>query len=124
MTEQYLNENEYIDAERLKNKNIEPSKISEENRNLQLGKIDGRLLPFYFHRVDRTRKYTKIDNKYGGFITKHFAALDMEIINLQFVMSGSNNGFVREINATDRKINDNRYSEIKLGRFGRMKQEK
>lgn len=112
----------YINKDQLKNKNIEPDAKQSRfvNRNLQLGKINPKLLPFYFHRVDRTTKYTRISEKYGGFVTKRLSEMDMEIVNMQFVMSGSSNGFVREINATERKVNQNQYSEVKLGRFGRM----
>jgi hypothetical protein len=126
MTEEYTEqEDAYVDAPRLQNKTIEPeNRVSRfANRNLQLGNIDKRLLIFYYHQIDRALKYDKLPVEYGGFLTQDLANNDMETINLQFVASGSANGFVREINATQRKINDNRYSEVRLGKFGRMRKQ-
>lgn len=119
MNEEYQ---EYLTQERLKNKAIEPDNKSSRfaNRNLQLGKIHRSLLPFVFHRLDRIIKYDKIPEEYGGFLTKDFSDMENETVNLQFIASGSQDGFVREIIATERKLNDNRYTEVKMGRFGRM----
>jgi len=118
-------QDEFIDTPRLQNKTIEPDhKVSRfANRNLQLGKVPSKLLVFMNHRIDIALRYEKMPLEYGGFLTQQFAEDEMEIINLQMIASGSSDGFVREINATQRKINENKYSEVKLGRFGRMRNE-
>lgn len=108
----------------IKNKSIEPDNkpTSFANRNLQLGKIKDKDLKFLFHKLDKTVKYSKMPFKYGGWITKILAKQDEEIFNLQLIVSGSVDGFVREMNATTRKINDNRIAEMKAGKINFSRQ--
>lgn len=115
----YEEQDDVYDDISLKNKNVEPDKRHTEfaSRNLQLGNIEKRELRFLWHRSDRLMKYDRMPHRHGGWLTKKLANEHAAIINLQLITSGSVGGFVREINATSRKINDNRLTEFKGGKI-------
>lgn len=118
MIEEKEHDNVYDDIT-LKNKSIEPDKRHTDfaTRNLQLGNIDKRELRFIWHRVDRLMKYDRLSLQHGGWLTHALSEEHAAVLNLQLVTSGSVGGFVREINATTRKINDNRLTEFKGGKI-------
>jgi len=120
MTEEY--EQEFLNEENLKNKNIEPEiKLSEHiNRNFQLGNIDAKQANFFFSRIEVINKYLAIPNRYGGFLAKELALMNMRAMETQLVVSGSVGATVRQINASSKRIVENRYSEDKNGARGKF----